>query len=181
MKTTEFHSFAHAKNTWTYDTPYDLAMLDEIIASNTDGKNNQRLCDIENYIDYINNDMPESYRVALQIYRPLTHYGVTRIVQEQSKSIWLYERSCDNEFVELKYVNGLRHFVGDKIFVENNKAYLADTTRNLAVQSMGAYDLKMINIDDESDNANRSIFTNFEYKIDKILANRALWSVSSKT
>ncbi|MCA9335063.1 hypothetical protein KC953_02880, partial [Candidatus Saccharibacteria bacterium] len=64
--------------TWSYNTRYDVVKWPQL---STIDAASQAVQDIENYVSYINNEMPDDYMALAQI------------TQNHNDSTWLYEMS----------------------------------------------------------------------------------------
>lgn len=168
----EFSSFASAERAWTYDTPYDLARRQEIIAQH--GKDSQRFKDIENYIDYINNDMPENYQVATRVVERRVYNPHAAGASHPSRSLWLHTIQ-DGRFIEARCVAGLNDFVGHKIALQNDEVFLVNTEYGLAAKPKPNKSIDMINIViGGGDGSGYNTYKIFDRRINEVIGSYAL-------
>ncbi|USN96127.1 MAG: hypothetical protein H6797_03550 [Candidatus Nomurabacteria bacterium] len=175
MKSMEFSSFANAENAWTYDTPYDLARRREILEN--DGRDSRRFQDMENYIDYVNNNMPDDYMVATTVVKLIEYDPYSTRVKPPTKLAWLYRPDENGVFTQYKCVSNLASFVGDKLDLQDDDVYVVNTQYNVAIQPKPNKSVDMINIvQGVGDNSGHKALNNFEKKVTDVLGSYSLSS-----
>lgn len=170
---TEFASFAETDKAWTYHTWYDLAVRSKILAEH--GADSQRFQDIENYIDYINNDMPDNYRVSTQVTEPRAYPAYASAVSRGIYSAYLLRPDESGRFVPYRTVSRIVKFLGDKVTVQDDNVYIVNTKYNLAVQPLEGMSVELINIAHEYGSKNgNSEYQKFEFRAREITENRPI-------
>ncbi|MCA9335230.1 hypothetical protein KC953_03745, partial [Candidatus Saccharibacteria bacterium] len=91
----------------------------------------QAVQDIENYVSYINNEMPDDYMALAQI------------TQNHNDSTWLYEMSEDGSFEPVHQVWNMSQFMGNEIILHDNEVFLLNKKHGVAVKPLES--ITMIN------------------------------------
>lgn len=171
MKLPETSSFANTERSWTYDTPYDLAMRREIIV--LEGKDSRRFKDVETYIDYINNAMPEGHMIATQVVEHRIHNPYAAEASRPSRSISLYSPDQNRQFIATRYISGLNDFVGHKIILQDDDAFVVNTDYNLAVKPKFNKSVTMINTSPDN-TVGHNMYNGFNRRINEIIGSYTL-------
>jgi hypothetical protein len=96
--------------------------------------------DIDNYIAYINNEMPSTHRVVTVLHP--APYNVTYDEYEQAM---LYAPDESGNYAPSKQVRAMNEFMGDKVILQRDQAFVVNTEIGYAVPA-GEY-VRMVDIE----------------------------------
>lgn len=132
MTTPESKAAPSPDRSWTYNTQYDVVRWADLLQQ--EGEATPRVNDIKNYVDYINNDMPEGYM------------ALAYILQDPSDNTWLYQMNQEGGFDRFYEVSDMHQFIGDKVILYDNDVYLFHSEQGVAARPLER--ITMINTDE---------------------------------
>ena len=122
MDTPERSNPENSEPTWTYETRYDVVRWASFFDENEES--NRRLHDIENFVNYVNNEMPNNYM------------ALTRMTQNHNECAWLYTQNDKGEFEPAYQVWSMPQFMGDKIELHGDQVFLINSEHGVAAQPL---------------------------------------------
>lgn len=124
--------------TWAILTQYDIAHRRAHIE--LEGRKTGRMKDIDNYIAYINNEMPATHKIFTVLHP--APYNVTYDEYEQAM---LYSLDESDNYVPSQPVRAMKEFMGDKVVLQRDQAFVVNTEIGYAVPA-GEY-VRMVDIE----------------------------------
>lgn len=112
--------------TWAILTQYDIVHRRAHIE--LEGRKTRRMKDIDNYIDFINNDMHPDYRVVT-----VMHPEPYNARYDEYAQAWLYKQDEDGRFVPSRPMRAMREFLGDKVTLQDDQAFVINNEIGYAV------------------------------------------------
>lgn len=121
----------YPKNQWTYGTHQYITNRRNWLE--IEGPKSQRVRDIDNYIDYINNESDDDTLVFTDT-TVVTH---SRYVAEQ-EYFQTYRLDDTGRLSENVSIKASHDFVGDRLIVQDSDVYVMYHPYNLAVKALGS-------------------------------------------